>query len=116
MARPGFWWIYVLEREDGSWYTGISTDPRRRFEQHRGHKGGAQANRISQPVRLLSLEAGGDYALALRREAQIKGLNKSAKRLYVADPTTLAWPGEKGPWLNRKAKPKKKKAKRPAKA
>ena len=37
-SRPGFWWVYVLEREDGSWYTGISTDPRRRLEQHRADR------------------------------------------------------------------------------
>lgn len=102
MARPGFWWVYVLEREDGSYYTGISTDPRRRFEQHKSGKGGARANQISQPQRLLSLEAAGDYAKALRREAQIKGLSKPAKRDYVADPSTLAWPDEKAAWLHRK--------------
>ena len=113
MSRPGFWWIYVLERADGSWYTGISTDPRRRLEQHKSGKGGAKSNKISQPLRLLSLEAGGDYAKALRREAQIKGLAKPAKRLYVADPTKLDWPDEKGPWLKRKKKAKKKRKTKP---
>jgi putative endonuclease len=101
MSRPGFWWIYVLERADGSWYTGISTDPRRRLEQHKSGKGGAKSNKISQPLRLLSLEPGGDYAKALRREAQIKGLAKPAKRLYVADPSSLPPPDERGPWLHR---------------
>lgn len=112
MPRPGFWWVYILERADGSWYTGISTDPRRRLEQHKSGKGGAKANQISAPQRLLSLEAGGDYAKTLRREAQIKKLSKAAKRLYAADPTSLAWPDEKAPWLNRKTKPKKKRSKR----
>lgn len=111
MARPGFWWVYILERADGSWYTGISTDPRRRLEQHKSGKGGAQANKISAPQRLLSLEAGGEYAKTLRREAQIKKLSKPAKRLYAADPTSLPWPDEKGPWLNKKRKPKKKRSK-----
>jgi putative endonuclease len=106
--RPGFWWVYVLERADGSWYTGISTNPRRRFEQHRSGKGGANANKISAPPPPLSLEAGGEYPKALRREAQIKKLSKAQKRLYVADPASLAWPDEKAPWLNRIPKPKKK--------
>lgn len=108
MARPGFWWVYVLERADGSWYTGISTDPRRRLEQHRSGKGGARANKISAPQRLLSLEAAGDYAKALRREAQVKKLSKPQKRDYVADPTRLDWPDEKAPWYNSK-KPRRKK-------
>ena len=105
-ARPGFWWVYVLERENGSWYTGISTDPRRRFEQHRSGKGGARANKISPPTRLLSLEAGGEYSKALRREAQIKGLSKTAKRAYVADPSGLDWPDEKAAWLHKQNKGK----------
>ena len=111
MPRPGFWWIYVLERADGSWYTGISTDPRRRLEQHKSGKGGAQANKISAPQRLLSLEGGGDYAKTLRREAQITKLSKAQKRVYVIDPTKLDWPDEKAPWINKKKKPKKKRSK-----
>jgi putative endonuclease len=108
MPRAGFWWVYVLERADGSYYTGISTDPRRRFEQHRSGKGGARANKVSAVVRILCLEPGGEYPLALRREAQIKGLDKEAKRLYVADPGSLAWPDPKGDWLHRKPGAKKK--------
>ncbi len=114
MARPGFWWVYVLERADGSWYTGISTDPRRRLEQHKSGKGGARANQISAPQRLLSLEAAGEYAKALRREAQVKKLSKPQKRDYVADPTRLDWPDEKAPWINKKAKPKKERPRRKA--
>lgn len=113
MPRPGFWWIYVLERADGSWYTGISTDPRRRLRQHIAGTG-ARANKISAPQRLLSLEGGGAYAQALRREAQVKKLAKPAKRAYVADPTSLAWPAEKAPWYNKKKKPKKKRSKKSA--
>lgn len=89
MPRPGFWWVYVLERADGSWYTGISTDPRRRMERHRSGKG-AKANKVSPPQRLVCLEAAGTYPEALRREAQVKALPKPAKRLYAADPGSLA--------------------------
>lgn len=108
--RPGFWWVYVLEREDGSWYTGISTDPRRRLQQHISGQGGANANKISAPQRLLSLEAGGEYPKALRREAQVKKLSKAQKRLYVDDPSSLPWPDAAAPWLNRQPKPKKKRS------
>ena len=115
MARAGFWWVYVIERADGSYYTGISTDPRRRFEQHRSGKGGARANKVSAVVRILSLEAGGEYPLALRREAQIKGLSKPAKVEYVRDPGALAWPEATADWLHRKPRPKKAKKKAKAK-
>jgi putative endonuclease len=93
VPRPGFWWVYVLERADASWYTGISTDPRRRMEQHRAGKG-AKANQVSAPQRLICLEALGSYAQALRREAQVKALSKAAKHLYAADPGSLPGPAE----------------------
>ncbi len=99
--RPGTWWVYVLEREDGSWYTGVSTDPRRRLEQHRSGKGGARANRVSRALDLVSLEEVGPYAVALRREAQVKALTKAAKRRYAADPASLAPPPPGAPWLHR---------------
>jgi putative endonuclease len=111
VPRPGFWWVYVLERADGSWYTGISTDPRRRMEQHRAGKG-AKANQVSAPQRLVSLEPLGAYAAALRREAQVKALPKAAKRLYSADPGGLSPPlpprGKSGPSPKKKSKTTKK--------
>ncbi len=116
MARAGFWWVYVIERADGSYYTGISTDPRRRFEQHRSGKGGARANQVSAVLRILSLEAGGEYPLALRREAQVKSLSKAAKVAYVKDPGALAWPDPKAGWLHRKPKAKKKRKTKKRKA
>jgi len=73
----------VLERADGSYYTGISTDPRRRFEQHRSGKGGARANKVSAVVRILCLEPGGEYPWRcaarprsrgwIRRQAALRG-------------------------------------------
>jgi putative endonuclease len=108
-SRPGFWWVYVLEREDGSWYTGISTDPRRRLEQHRSGKG-AKAMQVSAAQRLVCLEPVGPYPKALRREAQIKGLGKAAKRIYAADPGSLAAPAEGAAWLHRAPKKRRKTA------
>ncbi len=114
--RDGFWWVYVLEREDGSLYTGIAKDPRARFELHRSGKG-ARSMRISAPKRLLSIEAGGTYPQALRREAQIKGLTRKAKDAYVKDPSALDLPASDADWLHRKPKKpkisKRKKSKHP---
>jgi putative endonuclease len=108
LPRPGFWWVYVLERADGSWYTGVSTDPRRRLEDHKkGGTRGARSNRLSAPQRLVCLEPVGPYAESLRREAQVKGLDKAAKRRYAADPPSLPRPHPDAPWLRRKAKTKK---------
>jgi putative endonuclease len=86
--RKGDWWVYVLELENGSWYTGISTDPRARFEKHKTGKG-AKSMRLSAPFRLVCLEFMGPYADALRREAQVKGLTRAKKEAYAKDATSL---------------------------
>jgi putative endonuclease len=101
-VRPGDWWVYLLELENGAWYTGISTDPRARFEKHKSGKG-AKSMRLSAPFRLVSLEFVGPYPLALRREAQIKGLRRAPKEAYARDPSSLPPPPE-GPAILRKKK------------
>ena len=32
--NPTIWWLYIIETAKGQYYTGISTDPIRRFEEH----------------------------------------------------------------------------------
>jgi putative endonuclease len=106
-VRAGDWWVYLVELENGSWYTGISTDPRRRFQQHL--KGsGAKSMRLSAPKRLLSLEFIGPYASAARREAQIKGLTRKKKEAYAADPPSLDPPASDADFIHRKPRAKKK--------
>ena len=36
------YYVYILECEDGSLYTGISTNPARRFKEHKSGKLGAK--------------------------------------------------------------------------
>jgi putative endonuclease len=36
------WYVYIIESNDESLYTGITTDVERRFQQHLNHKGGAR--------------------------------------------------------------------------
>ncbi|MES2200990.1 MAG: GIY-YIG nuclease family protein [candidate division FCPU426 bacterium] len=85
------WWVYVLECEDGSLYTGISVDPGRRFEQHRKGKGAAYT-RSHKPVRMLSKEKMAGHAEALRRELQVKRRAKNEKLAYAAKPKSLKPP------------------------
>ena len=100
--RAGDWWVYILELENGAWYTGISTDPRARFEKHKNGKG-AKSMRLSAPFRLVCLEFVGPYADALRREAQVKGLTRVKKEAYTKDVTGLARL-ESGPAIRRSKK------------
>ncbi len=71
-------YCYILECNDGSLYTGWSTDPIRRTEQHNRGKG-AKYTRLHRPVRLVYVEALEDRGAAMRRERSIKKLTRLQK-------------------------------------
>lgn len=111
MTKSGVWYTYIVEAENGAWYTGISPDPQRRFEAHKSGKGG-KFFKISPPKALVVTEKIGDYPQALRREAQIKKLSRKKKEAYAASPPSLEMPGAGADWVNKKVKKRKKKAKK----
>lgn len=77
------WWVYMVRAENGHLYTGISTDPERRFVQHQRGKGARFFNR--SPARaLVWTEICADHTQALRREMAIKALGKAAKERLIS--------------------------------
>ena len=80
-TRDG-WIVYVLRCRDGSLYTGMTNDLRRRLAAHRAGKGGAYT-RSRLPVRLVYAERRPGRGAALSREAAIKRLPRSAKLALV---------------------------------
>lgn len=76
------WWVYMVRAENGHLYTGISTDPHRRFEQHRQGRGARFFNR-SPAAALVWHARCDDHSDALRRERQIKSLTRSAKERLI---------------------------------
>lgn len=77
------WWIYLLECENGRLYTGISTDPARRFTEHLAGRG-AMFTRLNRPARLIASRRVGSRGDALRAEAAFKKLTVSEKRTAAA--------------------------------
>ncbi len=80
----GGWTVYIIESEQGLLYTGITTEPERRFREHASGKG-ARWFRGRVPRRFVYLEACADRATALRREAAIKRLPRAAKLALAAE-------------------------------
>ena len=76
------WFVYMLRCRDGSLYTGITTDLRRRIAAHRAGKG-SRYTRSRLPVRLVYRERRATLGGALKREAAIKRLSSTAKRRLV---------------------------------
>jgi len=76
------WVCYLLECADGSLYAGISNDLPRRLGQHaRGVA--SKYTRARLPVTLRYVERKRDRGAALRREAEVKQLPRSAKLALV---------------------------------
>lgn len=78
--------VYLLRCRDGSLYTGITNDLRRRLASH--HRGKASAyTRSRRPLALAYQEAWPDRGAALKREAAIRRLSRAAK-LALCSATT----------------------------
>lgn len=76
------WWVYMVRAENGHLYTGISTDPQRRFEQHRRGRGARFFNR-SPAAALVWHDRCEGHSHALRREREIKALTRPAKEKLI---------------------------------
>ena len=76
-------WVYMLRCRDGSLYTGWSTDVQRRLASHRaGRASRYTASRL--PVELVMAREMADRGAAMREEARIKRLDRTAKLALIA--------------------------------
>jgi predicted GIY-YIG superfamily endonuclease len=76
------WIVYVLRCSDDSLYTGVTTDLKRRLEEHNSGSG-AKYTRSRLPVSAEHVELGHDQSSALSREAEIKSMSKAKKEKLV---------------------------------
>lgn len=77
MNKP--WFLYLIECEDGSIYTGITVDVAKRYMAHQMGKG-AKYMRSHPPKRLLKVLEFTDRSAASKAEYMIKKLSASEKR------------------------------------
>ncbi len=82
------WYVYLIECEDGSLYTGIAVDVDKRFAQHAAGKG-ARYTRSHPPRRLLACFAHPDRSSALKAEYAIKKLTAAEKRALIPTGTDI---------------------------
>lgn len=81
---PADWSVYIIEASDASLYTGISTDPERRFAEHAEGAKGARYFGGRAPMRIVYREDGHDRSSASRREAEIKRMSRAHKLGLIA--------------------------------
>ena len=77
------WIVYMIESLSGKIYTGISTDPDRRFEEHLFEKTGAKFFRGDPPSSIVFREVYGNRSEASKREYSIKKMPRKKKLLLI---------------------------------
>lgn len=82
MMKSEPWDLYILKCSDGTLYTGVTKDLKRRIKEHNaGH--GARYTRGRGPVKLVYREKCKNHSAALVRECAIKALPRTKKKLIV---------------------------------
>ena len=81
-----FWTVYIIRCDDGSLYTGVSTDVERRFREHLEHPRGAKYFNGRKPLDVAWREEGHSRSSACRREAAIKKLGRDEKLELIGGP------------------------------
>ncbi len=90
-SRSVRWYLYLLECNDGTLYTGITTDIARRLSEH--NLGSASRyTRSRLPVKLIYQERCLNKSNALKKEYEIKSLSRKEKETYIYKETKRMHP------------------------
>ena len=73
------YFVYILECNDGSLYTGIAKDIQKRLEEHNTSDKGAKYTKVRRPVKLVYSESSENRSSASKREYEIKKLTRLKK-------------------------------------
>jgi len=74
----GNWYVYILRCKNGTFYSGITSNIKRRFLEYK-EGGGGRYTRLSKMDEMVYWEKCDTKEEALRREKQIKGWRKDKK-------------------------------------
>jgi putative endonuclease len=86
LAAAG-WHVYILRCADGTLYTGIAVDLRKRVEAHQRGTA-ARYTRARLPVSLAYQESQPDRSSALKREAALRRMGREYKLALIGTSTT----------------------------
>lgn len=80
------YFVYMLRCEDGSLYTGITTDVERRFSEHLGKDGkGAKYTKVHRPIKIEKVIEAESRSDASKLEYKIKQMTKEDKEKFISN-------------------------------
>jgi len=77
-----FYYVYIVKCSDNTLYTGITTNLKRRIDEHNGGNG-ARYTSNKTPVKCIFSEQHSNRSLAAKREAEIKSWDRIKKLTLV---------------------------------
>lgn len=77
------YYLYMLKCADGTLYTGMTVDLKRRVIEHNTSHLGAKYTRARRPVKLVYVKAFRTRSTAAKAEARMKGLSRREKLSLV---------------------------------
>jgi putative endonuclease len=77
--KKEIWHVYMVRCSDGTLYTGITNDLKKRIEAHNSGKEGARYTRSRRPVKLVYSEQVESKSAAAKLEYQLKKLPRLKK-------------------------------------
>lgn len=77
------WWVYIIQNEKGHYYTGITTDLARRFNEHAATKKGAKFFNTGAPLDMVFTRKFPNRSEASKYECFVKKLPRKKKILLI---------------------------------
>jgi len=85
------YYVYIIKCSGNRLYTGYTSDPEKRFNQHKTGKGGAKFTSGFKPLSIAALwEIEGTKGEAMKVEALIKTLKSEIKKKIISEPCLLS--------------------------
>ena len=78
------YYIYILKCSDDTLYTGITTDIKRRIDEHNNSEKGAKYTKLRRPVTLAYSEESLNRSTASKREYEIKKMSRLKKLALIS--------------------------------
>lgn len=86
-----FYWVYILLCCNNTYYTGYTTDLKKRYQSHLDGTSKCKYTRSFKPIRIAQCwKVDGDKALAMKLERSIKKLSRQDKEKIIASPNSLS--------------------------
>ena len=82
--EDSIWIVYIVEAENGHFYTGITKDLERRFQEHISSPKSAKFFRRSPAKKIVYFKAGFSHSEALKEERRIKSLSRTEKLAMIS--------------------------------